>query len=170
MSETTPDPADVHTGTDRVELTEAERAEIDCGCGGFADGAIERVIGARLASLIAARDRLRVQLEQVDAKGGIADLFGERDMWRKTAERYEAELAAANARCAELEALVEGMHREVDRIGAENLRHLATLDRVTAVADWIGETKSDRWQPMVEQFLTRIERDLRAALTPEGTP
>jgi hypothetical protein len=43
------------------------------------------------------------RLAQVDAKGGIADLFGERDQWRKVAERLEAENAALRERIAGLE-------------------------------------------------------------------
>lgn len=128
---TTPDPADVHTGTDRVELTKDERVSIGTAMRGW-DTRTEGVIAA-VESIIAAR------LEGYSYWSMV-----------QTNEALHAELAAANARCAELEHLeherkgfAESWAKQVAK--ADALQE--TLDRVTAgpALYLIRNSKTGEW-------------------------
>lgn len=117
----TADPADVHTGTDRVELTEDERRQLWQGWQTPSIGytttirVVESIVAARVQALTAERDEQERNAvfehsNQAYAQGRevtAIQIAAERDAAR-------AELAAANARCAELETgiakLRDGMH------------------------------------------------------------
>lgn len=178
-----PDPADVHTGTDRVELTADEREALrDNDSWDELDAAVESIVAARVAALTAEREELRKSLDYwvelwKKAANGVIGLQADLSEAR-------AELAAANARCAELEAKVEAY--SYWSMVQKNAALQATLDRVTALVP-LWQTKAESLRQymaereddgedhvrrivayMTDAAANELADTLRAALTPEG--